>query len=148
MQQTHLSLLQDTPVSNQYQPGAGFVRLAMPCRPVLIFLLVFFRRDQTLEVYQKMKITRAEVEHVSRLARLALSEGELDSLTGEMDAILDYVEQLNTLDTDGIVPTAHAVPMENAFREDKVRPGLTPEQALSNAPDAAENAFRVRRVIE
>ena len=95
-----------------------------------------------------MKITRAEVEHVSRLARLALSEAELDSLTGEMDAILDFVDQLNALDTQGIVPTAHAVPMENAFRPDEVRPGLTTEQALSNAPDATNNAFRVRRVIE
>lgn len=95
-----------------------------------------------------MKITRAEVEHVSRLARLALSEQELDTLTGEMAAILDYVEQLKALDTQGIVPTAHAVPMENAFRDDLVTPGFTPEQALSNAPDAAENAFRVRRVIE
>lgn len=53
-----------------------------------------------------MKISRAEVEHVSRLARLALKDQELDSLTGEMDAILGYVEQLNSLDTDGIVPTA------------------------------------------
>ena len=95
-----------------------------------------------------MKITRAEVEHVSRLARLALSDDELDSLTGEMDAILDYVEQLNALDTEGIVPTAHAVPMENAFRPDEVRPGFTTRQALSNAPDATDNAFRVRRVIE
>jgi aspartyl-tRNA(Asn)/glutamyl-tRNA(Gln) amidotransferase subunit C len=95
-----------------------------------------------------MKITRTEVEHVSRLARLALSAEELDALTGEMDAILDYVEQLNTLDTEGIVPTAHAVPMENAFRPDVIKPGFTPEQALSNAPDAAENAFRVRRIIE
>jgi len=95
-----------------------------------------------------MKITRAEVEHVSRLARLALSEGELDALTGEMDAILDYVEQLNSLETEGIVPTAHAVPMENAFRSDEVKPGFTPEEALSNAPDAAESAFRVHRVIE
>jgi aspartyl-tRNA(Asn)/glutamyl-tRNA(Gln) amidotransferase subunit C len=95
-----------------------------------------------------MKITRAEVEHVSRLARLALNEDELDSLTGEMDAILDYVEQLNALDTEGIIPTAHAVPMENAFRSDEVRPGFTARQALGNAPDATENAFRVRRVIE
>ncbi|NOR49712.1 MAG: Asp-tRNA(Asn)/Glu-tRNA(Gln) amidotransferase subunit GatC [Desulfuromonadales bacterium] len=95
-----------------------------------------------------MKITRAEVEHVGRLARLALSDEELDSLTGEMDAILDYVEQLKTLDTDGIVPTAHAVPMENAFRPDEVRPRFTPEQALSNAPDTSESSFRVRRVIE
>ncbi len=95
-----------------------------------------------------MKITRTEVEHVSRLARLALSEEELDSFTGEMDAILDYVEQLNALDTDGIIPTAHAVPMENAFRPDEIRPGFTTEQALSNAPDATDSAFRVRRVIE
>jgi aspartyl-tRNA(Asn)/glutamyl-tRNA(Gln) amidotransferase subunit C len=95
-----------------------------------------------------MKISRAEVEHVSRLARLALSEQELDSLTGEMDAILDYVEQLNALDTVEIVPTAHAVPMENAFREDTVQAGFTPSQALSNAPDAVAGAFRVRRVIE
>ncbi|MBW2689895.1 MAG: Asp-tRNA(Asn)/Glu-tRNA(Gln) amidotransferase subunit GatC [Deltaproteobacteria bacterium] len=95
-----------------------------------------------------MKITRAEVEHVGRLARLALSEEELDSLTGDMDAILDYVEQLNALDTEGIVPTAHAVPMENAFRPDEIRPGFTTEQALSNAPDSADNSFRVSRVIE
>lgn len=95
-----------------------------------------------------MKITRQEVEHVGRLARLALSDEELDSLTGEMDAILDYVDQLKALDTEGIIPTAHAVPMENAFRPDVVKPGFTPEQALKNAPDAAENAFRVRRIIE
>lgn len=95
-----------------------------------------------------MKISRAEVAHVGRLARLALTDQELDALTTEMDAILDYVEQLNALDTEGIVPTAHAVPMENAFREDEPRPGFTTEQALANAPDATESAFRVRRVIE
>lgn len=95
-----------------------------------------------------MKISRTEVAHVGRLARLALSDEEVDALTGEMAAILDYVEQLNVLDTEGIEPTAHAVPMENAFRADECRPGLTTAQALSNAPDATDNAFRVRRVIE
>ena len=95
-----------------------------------------------------MKITRTEVEHVSQLARLALSDQELETLTGEMDAILGYVEQLNRLETDEIVPTAHAVPMENAFREDVVRPGLSTDQALSNAPDASDATFRVLRVIE
>lgn len=119
----------------------------MSWEPVLVFCRNV-GRIKTAEVYTLMKISRAEVEHVSRLARLALSDQELDALTGEMAAILDYVEQLNALDTEGIVPTAHAVPMENAFRADEVRPGFTPEQALSNAPDAAENAFRVRRVIE
>jgi aspartyl-tRNA(Asn)/glutamyl-tRNA(Gln) amidotransferase subunit C len=111
-------------------------------------VLVFLFKPESLEVYSEMKITRTEVEHVGRLARLALSEEELDALTDNMDAILDYVEQLNALDTDGIVPTAHAVPMENAFRSDEIRAGFTPEQALSNAPDKAESAFRVKRIIE
>jgi aspartyl-tRNA(Asn)/glutamyl-tRNA(Gln) amidotransferase subunit C len=101
-----------------------------------------------MEVYIKMKISRAEVEHVSRLARLALKDEELDALTGDMDAILDYVEQLNELETDDIVPTAHAVPMENAFREDLVKESFPIDRVLTNAPDATENAFRVKRVIE
>lgn len=95
-----------------------------------------------------MKISRAEVEHVSRLARLALKDEELDALTGEMDAILDYVEQLNELKTDDIVPTAHAVPMENAFREDQVKDSFPIDRVLTNAPDSTDNAFRVKRVIE
>jgi len=95
-----------------------------------------------------MKISRSEVEHVAKLARLALADEELDALTGEMDAILDYVEQLNELDTDDIVPTAHAVPVENAFRDDEVKASFTTEQALSNAPDSEQSAFRVPQVIE
>jgi aspartyl-tRNA(Asn)/glutamyl-tRNA(Gln) amidotransferase subunit C len=95
-----------------------------------------------------MKISRSEVEHVSRLARLALDDAELDALTGDMDAILAYVEQLNELETEGIVPTAHAVPMENAFRKDEARDSFTPEQALRNAPDPHKNGFRVPKVIE
>jgi aspartyl-tRNA(Asn)/glutamyl-tRNA(Gln) amidotransferase subunit C len=95
-----------------------------------------------------MKITRAEVEHVARLARLALGEDELESLTGQMDAILGYVDQLNELDTEGIIPTAHAVPMENAFREDLVKPSLGVEAALDNAPDSGNGCFRVPKVIE
>ena len=65
-----------------------------------------------------------------------------------MDAILAYVEKLNGLDTAGIVPTAHAVPMENAFRADEVRSALPTEGALANAPDHAESFFRVPKVIE
>ena len=95
-----------------------------------------------------MKITRDEVAHVARLARLALNDKELDDLTGEMDAILAYVDQLNRLDTEGITPTAHAVPMANAFRNDEVRPSFTPEQALVNAPAPDPSGFRVPRVIE
>ena len=95
-----------------------------------------------------MKISRSEVVHVARLARLALDEAELDALTGDMDAILAYVDQLNRLNTDGIIPTAHAVPMANAFRQDEVRPSFTPELAQQNAPAPDPAGFRVPRVIE
>ncbi len=95
-----------------------------------------------------MKISREEVEKVARLARLSLADEELDRLTGQMDAVLGYVEQLKNLNTDGILPTAHAVPMENAFRADEVRPSLGTEKALGNAPAATDGCFRVPKVIE
>ena len=95
-----------------------------------------------------MKISRQEVENVARLARLALPEEELAALTGQMNRILDYVDTLNTLDTDGIVPTAHAVPMENAFRDDVVRPSLGRDRALQNAPKSDNGCFQVPKIIE
>ena len=95
-----------------------------------------------------MKITRVEVEHVARLARLELSEAELDTFTVQMDSILAYVEKLNALNTDGIIPTSHAVPMENAFRPDQLRDAIGVEGALANAPNHAESFFRVPKVIE
>ena len=95
-----------------------------------------------------MKITRVEVEHVARLARLELSDTELDTFTVQMDSILAYVEKLNALDTEGIVPTSHAVPMENAFRPDRLREAIGVEDALANAPKHAESFFRVPKVIE
>jgi len=95
-----------------------------------------------------MKISRNEVQHVARLARLALSDAELDALTGDMDAILAYVDQLGHLETGAIIPTAHAVPLANAFRADEVHPSFSPEQALSNAPAPDPAGFRVPRVIE
>ncbi|PLX95941.1 MAG: Asp-tRNA(Asn)/Glu-tRNA(Gln) amidotransferase GatCAB subunit C [Desulfuromonas sp.] len=95
-----------------------------------------------------MKITRDEVAHVARLARLALDEAQIEALTGEMDSILGYVEKLNELDTEGLVPTAHAVPMENAFRDDVVRESIGVEKALSNAPVSRTGCFAVPKVIE
>lgn len=95
-----------------------------------------------------MKITKTEVEHVARLARLDLTETEIDTFTGQMDAILAYVEKLNELNTDGITATAHAVPVENAFRDDAVRPSLGADHALSNAPGRIGDFFRVPKVIE
>lgn len=95
-----------------------------------------------------MKISRNEVEHVARLARLALQPEELDALTGQMDAILGYVDKLNELDTDGIEPTAHAVPMENAFREDIVKASIGVERAQQNAPATDGTCFKVPKIIE
>jgi len=95
-----------------------------------------------------MKITVADVEHVARLARLDLTADEKTLFAGQMDAILGYVEKLKELHTDDILPTSHAVPMENAFREDRARPSIGVEKALANAPDRAESFYRVPKVIE
>jgi aspartyl-tRNA(Asn)/glutamyl-tRNA(Gln) amidotransferase subunit C len=95
-----------------------------------------------------MKITRKDVEQVARLARLELTPEEADTFTGQMDAILAYVDKLNELDTTGIFPTSHAVPMENAFRDDVARPGIGVEAALANAPDRSGSFYQVPKVIE
>lgn len=95
-----------------------------------------------------MKITQNEVAKVALLARLDLSPLELEAVTRQMAAVLDYVDKLNELNTEGIMPTAHAVPMANAFRADEVCPSLAVEAALSNAPDRREDTFRVPKVIE
>lgn len=95
-----------------------------------------------------MKIHRHEVEHVARLARLALKDEELDALTGQMDQLLSYVDKLNELDTDGIIPTSHAVPVENAFRADEIKASMGIEKALYNAPQQDESCFVVPKVIE
>lgn len=95
-----------------------------------------------------MKINREDVEKVGHLARLDLTAAEVAAITGQMDAILAYVEKLDQLDTSHIIPTAHAVPLENAFRGDDVRPSLGASQALAAAPDCVGEFFRVPKVIE
>lgn len=95
-----------------------------------------------------MSITRTEIEHVARLARLTLTDSEKELFTGQMAAILSYVETLNKLNTDGIPPTSHAVPVENAFRADRVVDSIGADRALSNAPDRVDTFFRVPPVIE
>ncbi len=95
-----------------------------------------------------MKLTVAEVEKVARLARLELTAEDKELFAGQMGAILGYVEKLKELNTDGIVPTSHAVPMENAFRPDVVRPSIGLEKALANAPEKSGTFFVVPKVIE
>jgi aspartyl-tRNA(Asn)/glutamyl-tRNA(Gln) amidotransferase subunit C len=95
-----------------------------------------------------MKITLQEVEHVARLARLALSDGEKEQMRSQLDRILGYIEKLNQLDTTTVEPTSHVIPMTNVFREDAVAPSLSRDEALANAPDRLEGFFRVPRIIE
>jgi aspartyl-tRNA(Asn)/glutamyl-tRNA(Gln) amidotransferase subunit C len=94
------------------------------------------------------KITKKEVEHVARLARLELSEDEKETMTRQLDSILGYMDKLNELDTSHVEPTSHVIPMVNVMREDEVRPSLSPEDALANAPDREDAFFRVPRIIE
>ncbi|MEI7590838.1 MAG: Asp-tRNA(Asn)/Glu-tRNA(Gln) amidotransferase subunit GatC [Deltaproteobacteria bacterium] len=95
-----------------------------------------------------MKIDKAEVTHVANLARLEFSEEEKDKFTHQLNNILSYMEKLNQVDTDGIAPTTHAVELQNAFREDIVKPSLSNEMVMANAPDKAGDCFRVPKVIE
>lgn len=95
-----------------------------------------------------MKITKEEVEHVARLARLELNEAEKELMLNQLDSILRYMEKLNELDTANIEPTSHVLPMTNVMRGDELRPCIGQEEALANAPDPFDIFFRVPRIIE
>jgi aspartyl-tRNA(Asn)/glutamyl-tRNA(Gln) amidotransferase subunit C len=92
-------------------------------------------------------ISRAEVAHLARLARLAVTEDELTTFAGQLDVILQSVATVGEVAADDIPPTSHAVPLVNVFRADVVRPGLTQQQALSGAPSAENGRFRVPRIL-
>ncbi len=98
-----------------------------------------------------MAISREEVLHVAKLARLALTEEEVGRYTGQLGAILGYVEQLKKVDVDGVEPTVHPAGEggeRGKLRQDEPTAGLTNQEALANAPQAAEGFFRVPPVIE
>ena len=92
-------------------------------------------------------LTRADVEHVARLARLDLDEATIDKMTGQLNDILAHMDKLGQLDTEGVPPTTHAMEVVNRFREDRVRPSLDPETAVANAPEKDGQTFVVPRVI-
>jgi aspartyl-tRNA(Asn)/glutamyl-tRNA(Gln) amidotransferase subunit C len=94
-----------------------------------------------------MALTREEVLHVANLARLTLAPAEIELLTRQLNDILAYVEKLQELDTSGVEPLAHVVPVFNVLREDTVRQGLDRETAMDNAPAREEGAFVVPRII-
>jgi aspartyl-tRNA(Asn)/glutamyl-tRNA(Gln) amidotransferase subunit C len=93
-------------------------------------------------------ISREEVAHLARLARLAVTEAELDTFAGQLDVILQAVARVGEVAAADIPPTSHAVPLTNVFREDEVVPGLSAEESLSGAPDPADGRFRVPRILE
>jgi len=90
-----------------------------------------------------MSISRDEVVHVARLARLALTEEELDRFAGQLDAILEAVGKVAELDLADVEPTLHPLALSNVLAEDEPRPSLSVEEALANAPDSEDGAFRV-----
>ena len=93
-------------------------------------------------------IEKRDVEHVARLARLALTDAEIEKMREQLNGILAYIEKLNALQTEGVEPTAHAVPLVNVMRDDEPRPCLPRAEALANAPERAGEFFRVPRIID
>ncbi|WP_433326961.1 Asp-tRNA(Asn)/Glu-tRNA(Gln) amidotransferase subunit GatC [Spirillospora sp. CA-294931] len=93
-------------------------------------------------------ITRDEVAHLARLSRLALGEDELGHLAAQLDQIISAVARVQEVTAKDIPPTSHALPLTNVYRDDEVRPSLTPEQALSGAPAAEDQRFRVPRILD
>jgi aspartyl-tRNA(Asn)/glutamyl-tRNA(Gln) amidotransferase subunit C len=92
-------------------------------------------------------ISRDEVAHLAQLARLAVTDDELDVFAGQLDQILDAVAKVSEVAGEDVPPTSHSVPLTNVFREDVVAPCLTQAQALSGAPSAEEGRFRVPRIL-
>jgi aspartyl-tRNA(Asn)/glutamyl-tRNA(Gln) amidotransferase subunit C len=95
-----------------------------------------------------MLISDAQVEHVARLARLALSAEEKQRFTEQLNAILSYMEQLNEVSTEGVEPTAHVLDLVNVLRDDTVSQTLNADTALANAPETVHHFFVVPRIVE
>ncbi|MGH9042489.1 MAG: Asp-tRNA(Asn)/Glu-tRNA(Gln) amidotransferase subunit GatC [Acidimicrobiia bacterium] len=94
------------------------------------------------------RITRADVTHVARLARLALSESEIEQFTGQLAKILEHAAQVSALDTSAVAPTLHPIPLANVMRPDEPRPGLDRDAVLAMAPAAEDGRFRVPKIVD
>lgn len=92
-------------------------------------------------------ISKDDVEHVALLARLELSEAEKELYTQQLNAILEHAQALQQVDTEGVPPTAHVLPLQNVWREDRVGVDLPPEKVLANAPERDENFFKVPKIV-
>jgi aspartyl-tRNA(Asn)/glutamyl-tRNA(Gln) amidotransferase subunit C len=95
-----------------------------------------------------MKLTREEVLHIARLARVALTEEEITRMSEQLSNLFDHFEVLQKVDTEGVSPTAQSVDLESVMRGDEVKPSLSPDDVLANAPRREDDCFRVRPVLE
>ena len=91
---------------------------------------------------------KIDIEYVAHLARLTLDINEIATFSSQLDTILEYINKLNEVDTRNVLPTSHVLPLKNVFREDVIKPSLTPEEALKNAPARQGDFFKVPRIIE
>jgi aspartyl-tRNA(Asn)/glutamyl-tRNA(Gln) amidotransferase subunit C len=94
------------------------------------------------------KIDKSQVKKVAKLARLELSEAEIEEFAGQLNAIIDYVERMNKLNTEGVEPMAHCLPVNNVFRDDIIKESLGTEKTLANAPQSDGPFFKVPKILE
>lgn len=95
-----------------------------------------------------MKITKEQVEKVAHLARLNLTEEEKEQMTKDMEAIIEFADQINALDISDVAPTAHIIPINNVFRKDEIQPSMDRDLLLSNAPSKEQGCFSVPKTVE
>ena len=95
-----------------------------------------------------MSLTPEEVLHIARLARISVTDADVERLTAQLSGILDHFAALSKVDTEGVEPTAHPLPLSNVMRADIVAPSLSQEEALLNAPEREDGFLRVRAVLE
>jgi aspartyl-tRNA(Asn)/glutamyl-tRNA(Gln) amidotransferase subunit C len=94
------------------------------------------------------QIDRQQVERVAHLSRLDLTDEELQLFSGQLSAVVEYIQKLNELKTDGVEPLAHCLPVHNVFRQDTVKPSLDVEKAMENAPDRVDDFFKVPQILD
>lgn len=94
------------------------------------------------------RIDESQVRHVAKLARLELSDDEVEKFSGQLSAILEYIEKLNELDTESVEPLAHCLAIHNVFREDQAKESLDVDSALANAPEREGQFFKVPKILD
>ncbi len=104
--------------------------------------------SEIINSFEGVKRMKMDIEKVARLARLELSDEEKETFGNQLEQILTYMEQLSRLDTTGVEPTSHAIPVHNVFREDEVKPSFPQEEVLATAPAEEDGHFKVPRIIE